>query len=272
MKKIIIFIATVLFAKNSLFFYAGAGQESYEQKYIFEFKNSFLSPYNNKLYLQNQQVALKSKAFILNPYSGFGINVDINKKSFYIFDFLSTVGAGGHYVSEKYIDRGDGSVFYKDRLSISSVNLKMLYVYKLKPSHRVNIGFNYIFYKLKRKNVILNLPLKELDSSVFLNAGYTFVKSRQKLKLKFALNGGFPVISDSYLDFSGREVKFSDVETFHFGTSFYLGYQPYKKFEYGLFAKYSYFYKDGSKKDDYTLSQSTVEELLFGLKLSWNFK
>ncbi|QCT94788.1 hypothetical protein FE773_06215 [Caminibacter mediatlanticus TB-2] len=284
MKKITLsLIATgILLASNInsfngySYFIIGAENFQYSEKFIYTFKNAYIV--GDKTYLPGQSVAVKSKINVTSPVYMSGGIVRFSPKWDLSMDFISTLKP--NQTTEKWIDRGEGNTIITNYATIMSNSMRFLLHYKLTNQHRIAFGFNYILNNFKRYNnpdVQTTELVEETSASAMIDLGYWFESNTagKGFRLKYSIVGGYPVYQN-VKNTKAPDLTFTKAKGYNVDTSFYIGYSFYKGLELGLYAGYSYMYRDGDTKtykDQLVIWPTNITRVARGgLQITWNFK
>jgi len=151
---------------------------------------------------------------------------------------------------------------------------------KLTNEHRLTFGFSYILNTFKRFNdpdAKMTQLVEETSATATLDIGYWFesnTAAKEGLRIKYELTAGIPVYQDVE-NTAAPELSFNKAQGFNLDTSLGIGYTLFRGLELGVFANYSYMYRDGETKEykGQTVIWPTniTQSLRGGLQVTWKF-
>ena len=128
-----------------------------------------------------------------------------------------------------------------------------------------------------RKNANNKILVEETSSTATLDLGYWFesnTAAKKGFRIKYEITGGFPIYQNLE-NTAAPGLTFTKSTGFNFDTSLYMGYTLFRGFEMGVFANYSYMYREGETK---TYNGQTViwptnitQSVRGGLQVTWKF-
>jgi len=259
------------------YFAVGIENFRYSEKFVYNVTSTFIGA-NNKTYVKGSSIAVKSKINVNSPVYLSGGLIRFNDKWDLSMDFASTLKP--NTTTEDWLDRGDDTTILSNYATIMSNSMKFLMHYKLTNEHRLTCGVSYILNTFKRfskptaNNKIL---VEETSSTATLDLGYWFesnTAAKKGFRIKYEITGGFPIYQNLE-NTAAPGLTFTKSTGFNFDTSLYMGYTLFRGFEMGVFANYSYMYREGETK---TYNGQTViwptnitQSVRGGLQVTWKF-